>query len=139
MSRTNTKNTKIFAYFSYSTGLAPLLRSTLGGDVCTPLAVTPEERYAMGVGRIEQLAWHSYAIQHPDEVALDYNKPLPRSTAVLFLSRHVNSQGLHFRRKSLKRTHQLMMCQSICRPSAKRTGWVGGAPLFSCRRSLSHG
>lgn len=57
----------------------------------TPLATTPFEREQMQVGIDDQIAWHTYALKHRDEVALDYG-------ADLFFS----AQGFSFRHFDLR-------------------------------------
>jgi len=39
----------------------------------SPLARTAAERKDQLIGEDDQVAWHSYAIQHPEEIALDYD------------------------------------------------------------------
>lgn len=38
----------------------------------TPLAASEKERESMLVGHDDQVAWHAYALRHPEEIALDY-------------------------------------------------------------------
>lgn len=46
----------------------------------TPLAITARERKEMLVGTDDQIAWHTYAHLHREEVALDYDAELFLST-----------------------------------------------------------
>jgi len=45
-----------------------------------PLATSDAERQDMLVGKDDQISWHAYAMQHPEEVALDYSAELFANT-----------------------------------------------------------